>query len=205
MQGRSFCDLLDLPVAPVISVTSVKYLDTDGVEQTLASSVYELVNTGLEPQIRLKINQTFPVDPLRFGCRESDRSRRLFDGSGADPRRNPAHHFKLVRQPQRRAGSRRGLLAPFQLPPLLTKESPHMADLIDYRCKRSPRHGCKDCRRHRRSLSDRRSGGLSRQFRELLQARRLQQRDRCRALSRGHCASCGRDGPASCRRYGGSR
>jgi uncharacterized phiE125 gp8 family phage protein len=60
MQGRSFCDLVDLPAAPIISVTSVKYLDTDGVEQTLASSVYELVNTGLEPQIRLKINQHGP-------------------------------------------------------------------------------------------------------------------------------------------------
>jgi uncharacterized phiE125 gp8 family phage protein len=60
MQARSFCDLVDLPAAPIISVTSVKYLDTDGAEQTLASSVYELVNTGLEPQIRRKINQVWP-------------------------------------------------------------------------------------------------------------------------------------------------
>lgn len=61
MQGRRFCDVAYLPVAPVISVSSVKYLDTDGAEQTLDTSVYELVNTGLQPQIRLKINQTWPA------------------------------------------------------------------------------------------------------------------------------------------------
>jgi uncharacterized phiE125 gp8 family phage protein len=60
MQGAQFCDLYDLPAAPVISVTSVKYLDTDGAEQTLSTDVYELVNTGLEPQIRRKINQVWP-------------------------------------------------------------------------------------------------------------------------------------------------
>lgn len=61
MQGRSFCDLIDPPTAPLISVTSVKYLDPDGVEQTLSTDVYEVVTTGLEPQIRLKINQAFPA------------------------------------------------------------------------------------------------------------------------------------------------
>jgi uncharacterized phiE125 gp8 family phage protein len=60
MQASRFCDLIDLPTAPIISVSSVKYLDTTGVEQTLDTSVYELVNTGLDPQIRLKINQTWP-------------------------------------------------------------------------------------------------------------------------------------------------
>ena len=61
MRGRSFCDLGDLPAAPVISVTSITYLDTDGDEQTLSTDVYETVNTGLEPHIRLKLNQTFPA------------------------------------------------------------------------------------------------------------------------------------------------
>jgi uncharacterized phiE125 gp8 family phage protein len=60
MQASRFCDLIDLPMAPIISVSSVKYLDTAGAEQTLDTSVYELVNTGLEPQIRLKINQVWP-------------------------------------------------------------------------------------------------------------------------------------------------
>jgi hypothetical protein len=44
MQGRDFCDLWHLPNAPVISLSSVKYLDTAGVEQTLDTAVYELVN-----------------------------------------------------------------------------------------------------------------------------------------------------------------
>jgi uncharacterized phiE125 gp8 family phage protein len=60
MQGRDFCDLRSLPIAPVISVSSVKYLDSAGVEQTLDTSVYEAVTAGLEPLIRLKINQSWP-------------------------------------------------------------------------------------------------------------------------------------------------
>jgi uncharacterized phiE125 gp8 family phage protein len=70
MQASRFCDLIDLPMAPIISVSSVKYLDTAGVEQTLDTSVYELVNTGLEPQIRLKINQVWPsVRPVSDAVR----------------------------------------------------------------------------------------------------------------------------------------
>jgi hypothetical protein len=42
-----------------------------------------------------------------------------------------------------------------------------MADLGYHCCQRSPRLGCKDCRRHRRGISDRRAGGLSRQPRTL--------------------------------------
>jgi len=59
MQGSSFDD--ELPDAPLISVTSVKYLDTDGTEQTLSTDVYEVVTTGLSPAIRLKVDQSFPA------------------------------------------------------------------------------------------------------------------------------------------------
>ena len=38
----SFDDLARLPDAPVTSITSITYVDTDGVTQTLATSVYEL-------------------------------------------------------------------------------------------------------------------------------------------------------------------
>jgi uncharacterized phiE125 gp8 family phage protein len=70
MQASGFGDLIDLPTAPILSVSSVKYLDTAGVEQTLDTSVYELVNTGLDPQIRLKINQTWPsVRPVSDAVR----------------------------------------------------------------------------------------------------------------------------------------
>lgn len=60
MQGRSFSDLRSLPSAPVISVSSVKYLDSAGVEQTLDTAIYEGILAGLEPRIQLKINQVWP-------------------------------------------------------------------------------------------------------------------------------------------------
>jgi uncharacterized phiE125 gp8 family phage protein len=56
-----FCDFVDLPVAPLSAVTDVKYLDTSGVEQTLDTAVYESVLVGLDPTIRLKVNQTWPA------------------------------------------------------------------------------------------------------------------------------------------------
>lgn len=53
-------EALWLPSPPLRSVTSVKYYDTDGTEQTLSTSVYE-VNTATEPgRVALKPNQTWP-------------------------------------------------------------------------------------------------------------------------------------------------
>lgn len=60
MQGARFSDLAKLPTAPVISVSSVEYLDSDGAEQTLSTDTWEAVTTGLDPHIRLKINQSWP-------------------------------------------------------------------------------------------------------------------------------------------------
>jgi uncharacterized phiE125 gp8 family phage protein len=45
----------------VDSVTSVKYLDSDGTEQTLAATVYELAFRHGIGQIRLKYNQVYPT------------------------------------------------------------------------------------------------------------------------------------------------
>lgn len=54
------CDTFRLPRAPIQSVTSIAYLDTAGVSQTLATSVYG-VNTRCEPgQVFLKYGQTWP-------------------------------------------------------------------------------------------------------------------------------------------------
>jgi uncharacterized phiE125 gp8 family phage protein len=64
MQGSDFCDLAALPVAPVISVSSVKYLDSDGTEQTLSTDVYDVVNVGLAAEIRPKVNQSWPYARL---------------------------------------------------------------------------------------------------------------------------------------------
>lgn len=41
-----FPDAIELPHPPVQSITSVKYLDTDGVEQTLSSTSYTLDNAS---------------------------------------------------------------------------------------------------------------------------------------------------------------
>ena len=60
LRCSSFCDFRKLPIAPVSSVTSITYLDTDGTSQTLSTDVYESVLHGLEPHIRLKINQSWP-------------------------------------------------------------------------------------------------------------------------------------------------
>jgi uncharacterized phiE125 gp8 family phage protein len=60
LRCSSFCDLVDLPIAPISAVTGVTYLDSSGVEQTLSTDVYEAVLTDLEPHIRLKINQSWP-------------------------------------------------------------------------------------------------------------------------------------------------
>lgn len=60
LKCSSFADLCDLPIAPVSAVSSITYLDVAGAEQTLSTDVYEAVLVGLEPQIRLKINQSWP-------------------------------------------------------------------------------------------------------------------------------------------------
>lgn len=70
LRCSSFCDFERLPTAPISAITSVKYLDSDGAEQTLAASVYESVLAGLEPEVRLKINQTWPtIRPVRDAVR----------------------------------------------------------------------------------------------------------------------------------------
>lgn len=55
-----FDDIKSLYRSPVASITSVKYYDVSGAQQTLASSVYELVDE--EPaRIRLKKDQSWPA------------------------------------------------------------------------------------------------------------------------------------------------
>lgn len=63
----TFEDFARLPEAPVNSVASVSYVDIDGDAQTLADTVYELRNDGLEVSIVLKYNQSWPA--IRPGSR----------------------------------------------------------------------------------------------------------------------------------------
>lgn len=60
-KASSFSDLSALPAAPVQSITSIKYLDTNAVEQTLATSVYEAVLPNKSPFVRLKSGQSWPA------------------------------------------------------------------------------------------------------------------------------------------------
>lgn len=62
-----FADMARLSEAPVQSVTSITYLDTDGASQTLSTDVYELRADGLEVAIVLKYGQAWPS--IRPGSR----------------------------------------------------------------------------------------------------------------------------------------
>lgn len=53
-------DLIRLPIAPVQSITSIGYTDSNGNSQTVASSVYGLDNGITPPLIYLKDGQTWP-------------------------------------------------------------------------------------------------------------------------------------------------
>lgn len=61
VQCDSFADMERFPEAPAASVTSIKYIDVDGSEQTVADTVYELRKDGIEPSIGLKYGQVWPA------------------------------------------------------------------------------------------------------------------------------------------------
>jgi uncharacterized phiE125 gp8 family phage protein len=54
-------EILELPMPPLIAVTSVIYLDTNGAEQTLASTVYRTRITAGRGQFMLADDQTWPT------------------------------------------------------------------------------------------------------------------------------------------------
>lgn len=57
-----FPQIIRLPLPPLQSVTSITYLDTDGASQTLATSVYQVVNNGNSPSyIREAYSQFWPT------------------------------------------------------------------------------------------------------------------------------------------------
>ena len=60
MDGLSDDDY-PLEKTPVQSITSVKYYDMNNVEQTLSSSVYQLIDSEEPNEIALKYGQTWPV------------------------------------------------------------------------------------------------------------------------------------------------
>lgn len=81
-----FADSMDLDLGPVASITSVKYLDSDGVEQTLASTVYDLIEEALPPRLVLKTGQSWPAT---YTAEDAVRIR-FVAGYGADATYVPA-------------------------------------------------------------------------------------------------------------------
>jgi len=61
MKTDCWADLANLPMAPVQSVSSISYVDTEGNVQTLSTDVYETRLEILEPAVVLKWNQTWPT------------------------------------------------------------------------------------------------------------------------------------------------
>lgn len=55
-----FRSCLRLPIAPAISITSVKYTDTDGVEQTVDAANYVLRTDALSAYVEFAAGYSFP-------------------------------------------------------------------------------------------------------------------------------------------------
>lgn len=56
-----FARRMPLPLRPVVSITSVTYLDADGATQTVASSAYRLALAGGAGAVEFKPGQTWPA------------------------------------------------------------------------------------------------------------------------------------------------
>lgn len=58
-------DVMELPLPPLISVTSIKYYDTAGVESTFASASYQLDTASAPARIALADGYSWPSTSLR--------------------------------------------------------------------------------------------------------------------------------------------
>lgn len=56
-----FSDTIELPMPPLISVTSIKYYDTAGNQQTLSTSYYNVDTTSEPGLVTLAYNQSWPT------------------------------------------------------------------------------------------------------------------------------------------------
>lgn len=65
LELRSWCfgvGSIELPYPPVIAVSSIKYDDTDGAEQTVDTSIYRTVGIGTyRPRVLLAYNKSWPT------------------------------------------------------------------------------------------------------------------------------------------------
>lgn len=60
---------IGLPRSPATSIAWIKYIDPDGIEQTLATTVYRLdASNELRSRIVLKFGQAWPATRSEVGC-----------------------------------------------------------------------------------------------------------------------------------------
>lgn len=62
--GRYWGRVIELPVCPLVSVTTITYLDASDTEQTLSPSTYR-VSTGKPGIITLKRSESWPTAPIQ--------------------------------------------------------------------------------------------------------------------------------------------
>lgn len=60
-QGNQFCGDVTLGYPPLINIVSVKYIDTDGVEQIVPSDQYRLVGSTSRPRLALAYGAAWPA------------------------------------------------------------------------------------------------------------------------------------------------
>lgn len=60
MECQSWAELAALPVAPVTSITTVRYIGVDGIETVLDEAIYERSGDRFSPLVRLKSEQSWP-------------------------------------------------------------------------------------------------------------------------------------------------
>lgn len=91
-----FFDLMKLPRPPLSSVTSVSYLDTNGVEQTLSADVYEAssASQNIHGEVRRTFGQSWPA--VRVGQKDSV-TIEYVAGYGADDTFVPERHKQILR------------------------------------------------------------------------------------------------------------
>lgn len=60
LQADAWSDFELLPIGPATAIVSIKYDDSEGVEQDLDTAVFELCGAGLRRGIRTKVGQAWP-------------------------------------------------------------------------------------------------------------------------------------------------
>lgn len=86
-------DCIEIPIAPVVSVSSVSYVDGDGTTTTWTGSLYQ-TDTKREPtRIRPAFGQTWPV----ARCQQNAITVRFVAGYGTDGSTCPARARQAIR------------------------------------------------------------------------------------------------------------